>query len=117
MPIRTFCDETTLTLQSPVFICPLFAQGTPVAPSAGETAGPARGVDYGDYNVIQQWETGYRYALIGGDVGRVPGVDMSTTATVSGCSSSSLSVNSRDGHGKYFDEIVLTNAGSGRRPI
>ena len=52
-------------------LAPLLAQDT-VAPSVGETAGPPRGVNSGNYNVIQQWETGYRYILRGARPGDIP---------------------------------------------
>ena len=45
------------------------AQDT-VAPTTGETVGSPRGENHGNYNVVQQWEAGYRYSLVGGDVGK-----------------------------------------------
>src|SRR5882724_8280333 len=88
-----------LTLAFPIL---LTAQDT-VAPSVDETAGPARGVNHGNYNVIQQWESGYRYSLVGGDVGKYRS-DVNFRNGIR-LLNSSLSVNSRNGHGKYFDEI------------
>ncbi|MDE3196666.1 MAG: hypothetical protein KGN84_10000 [Acidobacteriota bacterium] len=91
----------------------LMAQDT-VAPTADEQTGPARGENVGDYNVVQSWEFGYRYALVGGsqeeyraDVNYHDGIRLL---------GSSLTVNSRDGHGRWFDEIVLTTQGLGNDP-
>ena len=40
-----------------------------VAPTAGERVGSVRGENTGDYNVVQSWEFGYRYASVGGNQG------------------------------------------------
>jgi hypothetical protein len=40
----------------------------PVAPTPAQTGLP-RGENSGGYNITQSWETGYRWALVGGDVG------------------------------------------------
>ena len=91
----------------------LLAQDT-VAPTTGEKVGPVRGENTGDYNVVQSWEFGYRFASIGGsqdeyrsDVNYTDGFRLL---------SSSLTVNSKDGHGRWFDEIVLTTQGLGNDP-
>jgi hypothetical protein len=91
----------------------LLAQDT-VAPTTGEKVGPVRGENTGDYNVVQSWEFGYRFASIGGsqdeyrsDVNYTDGFRLL---------SSSLAVNSKDGHGRWFDEIVLTTQGLGNDP-
>ena len=91
----------------------LLAQDT-VAPTTGEKVGPVRGENTGDYNVVQSWEFGYRFASIGGsqdeyrsDVNYTDGFRLL---------SSSLAANSKDGHGRWFDEIVLTTQGLGNDP-
>ena len=98
-----------------IFLIPaaLLAQDT-VAPTTGEKVGPVRGENTGDYNVVQSWEFGYRFASIGGsqdqyrsDVNYTDGFRLL---------SSSLTVNSKDGHGRWFDEIVLTTQGLGNDP-
>ena len=89
------------------------AQDT-VAPTTGETVGSPRGENHGNYNVVQRWEAGYRYSLVGGDVGKYRS-DVNFRNGIR-LLNSSLSVNSRDGHGKYFDEIVLTTQGLGNDP-
>ena len=41
----------------------------PVVAPTPESVGVARGVNMGDYNITNSFETGYRFALVGGDVG------------------------------------------------
>ena len=91
----------------------LQAQET-VAPTANEPAGPARGEDTGDYNVVQSWEFGYRYRMVGGDEGKYRS-DVNYGNGVR-LLSSYLTVNSRDGRGWLFDEISLTTQGLGNDP-
>jgi hypothetical protein len=89
------------------------AQDT-VAPTTGVTVGPPRGEDKGAYNVVQSWEVGYRYATVGGDEGKYRS-DVNYGNGVR-LLSSFLTVNSKDGHGHWFDEIVLTTQGLGNDP-
>ena len=91
----------------------LVAQET-VAPTTGERVGPPRGENKGDYNIVQSWEFGYRFASLGGnqdkyrsDVNYRDGIRLLN---------SNLTVNSKDGHGKWFDEIVLSTQGLGNDP-
>lgn len=84
-----------------------------VAPTP-EQAGSPRGQNTGDYNVVNSVETGYRFALIGGDLGKYRSdVNYGNGIRVLG---SNLTVNSRDGHGRWFDQIVLTTLGLGNDP-
>src|ERR1700685_1146522 len=55
----------------PMLLLPLsaWAQDT-VAPTTGESTAPARGENAGNYNVVQSWELGYRFASVGGDDGQ-----------------------------------------------
>jgi len=92
----------------------LSAQDT-VAPTTDERVGPLRGENKGDYNIVQSWEFGYRFASLGGnqdkyrsDVNYRDGIRLLN---------SSLTVNSKDGHGKWFDEIALSRRGEGNRPV
>ena len=94
----------------PVF---MFGQQT-VAPTAGESTTPARGVNSGNYNIVQQWELGYRYASVGGDEGAYR-ADVNYRNGVR-LLNSYLTVNSRDGHGHWFDEITLITQGLGNDP-
>ena len=85
----------------------------PVAPTT-EQIGSARGDNVGNYNVTQSFETGYRWHIVGGDVGMYRSVvNYGNGIRLLG---SSLSVNSRDGHGEYFDEILLNTQGLGNDP-
>ena len=95
------------------YVQELAAQET-IAPTTGERVGSARGENVGAYNVVQSWEFGYRYATVGGDDGKYRS-DVNYGRGVR-LLSSSLTVNSKDGHGKWFDEIVLTTQGLGNDP-
>ncbi len=85
----------------------------PVAPTPA-TVGAARGENTGDYNVTNSFETGYRFSQVGGN----EGMYRSSVNYGNGIRllSSSLSVHSRDGHGRWFDELVLTTSGLGNDP-
>ena len=85
-----------------------------VAPTDGEQVGPAAGETFAKYNVTQSWELGYRFASVGGDDGKYRS-DVNYGDGVR-LLSSSLAIRSLDGHGKWFDEIVLTTAGLGNDP-
>lgn len=76
-------------------------------------AGALQAQDSG-YNISQSWELGHRFAEIGGN----EGVYRSDVNYGNGIRllDSSLSVNSKDGRGKYFDEIILTTLGLGNDP-
>ena len=85
-----------------------------VAPTAGERVGSVRGENTGDYNVVQSWEFGYRYASVGGNQGEYRSdVNYHDGFRLLG---SSFTVNSKDGKGRWFDEIVLTTQGLGNDP-
>jgi hypothetical protein len=94
-------------------LLPAFAQPT-VAPTTGETVGAARGDDFENYNITQSFELGYRFATTGGDA------DMYRATINYGDGirllSSSLFVQSKDGHGTWFDQIVLNTQGLGGDP-
>lgn len=91
----------------------VLAQET-VAPTAGEKVGPVRGENTGDYNVVQSWEFGYRYAAVAGNTGEY----RSDVNYHDGFRllAGSLTVNSKDGRGKWFDELILTTQGLGNDP-
>jgi hypothetical protein len=84
-----------------------------VAPT-GEQVGPPRGENRGNYNITNFFETGYRWTLVGGsaeeyrsDVNYRNGLRLLE---------SSLAINSKDGHGHYFDQILLNTLGLGNDP-
>ncbi len=85
----------------------------PVAPT-NEPVGDASGANTGEYNIMNSFEVGYRFANVGGNF------DMyrSTVNYTNGVRllSSSLSVQSRDGHGKWFDSLLLNTQGLGNDP-
>jgi hypothetical protein len=84
-----------------------------VAPTPDQVGSP-RGENTGDYNVTNSFETGYRFSQVGGDIGMYRSdVNYGNGLRLLG---SSLTVNSKDGHGKYFDEIVLNTLGLGNDP-
>jgi hypothetical protein len=84
-----------------------------VAPT-DEPAGPAAGETFAKYNVNQSWELGYRFASVGGDEGRYRS-DVNYGNGIR-LLNSSFAIHSLDGHGNWFDEIVLTTAGLGNDP-
>ena len=84
-----------------------------VAPTNAPVGSP-RGDNTGNYNVTQSFEAGYRFAEVGGDVGMYRSiVNFGNGLRVLG---TNLTVNSRDGHGQYFDEILLRTTGLGNDP-
>src|SRR5581483_3269154 len=84
-----------------------------VAPTP-EQVGPARGENSGNYNIVNSFETGYRFSLIDGNLGKYRSdVNYRNGPRLLG---SNLTINSRDGHGHYFDEIVLNTIGLGNDP-
>jgi len=76
-----------------------------IAPTT-EPVGAALGENHGNYNIVDSFETGYRYRTFGGSFDQY----RSTVNYGNGVRllSSFLTINSRDGHGNYFDEIALT---------
>jgi len=82
-----------------------------VAAPTPETTSTPRGENVGDYNVTQSWEFGYRFKQVHGDEGMYRSVDnYGNGLRLLG---SNLSVNSKDGHGRFFDEILLNTIGLG----
>jgi len=85
----------------------------PVTPTPDQ-AGSPRGENTADYNVTDSFETGYRFAIVNGSVGTYRS-DVNYGDGIR-LLSGNLSVNSRDGHGRWFDQIVLTTIGLGNDP-
>lgn len=85
----------------------------PVAPTP-ETTGPAKGENSGDYNIVDNFETGYRFSTIGGNLDNYrSNVNYGNGIRLL---NSFFSINSRDGHGALFDQITLTTQGLGNDP-
>ena len=95
-----------------IFTPALLAQQ--VAAPTPETVGTARGTNAGEYNIVNSFETGYRFASVGGDLGTYR-ADVNYRNGIS-LLGSNLSINSRDGHGRFFDEILLNTIGLGNDP-
>jgi hypothetical protein len=84
-----------------------------VAPTP-DTVGSPRGDGWGDYNVTQSFETGYRFHLVGGDMGEYRSdVNYGNGLRLLG---SSFAIYSKDGHGRWFDQITLNTSGLGNDP-
>jgi hypothetical protein len=91
---------------------PIAAQPT-VAP-AGEATGHPRGMNVGGYNITNWFETGYRFRLVDGDLGKYRS-DVNYGNGVR-LLASSLSVHSREGHGGWLDELLIHTQGLGNDP-
>jgi hypothetical protein len=84
-----------------------------IAPTT-EPVGSARGDNLGTYNIQNSVETGYRFSLIDGNLGKYRSdVNYRNGLRLLG---SSLLIQSREGNGKYFDRISLTTLGLGNDP-
>src|SRR5579864_160149 len=84
-----------------------------IAPTS-EPVGATRGDNWSDYNIVDSFETGYRFRTVGGSFDQY----RSTVNYGDGIRllSSFFTMNSKDGHGRFFDEIVLTTQGLGNDP-
>ena len=79
-----------------------------------EPVGPPSGDNTSDYNIVNSFETGYRFVSVGGDPEEYKSqVNYDSGVRLLG---SSFGMYSRDGHGKYFDELTLTTVGLGGDP-
>jgi hypothetical protein len=89
------------------------AAQVPVAPSP-DLAGARNGENVQNYNVVDSFETGYRYSTVGGsDEQYRSSVNFGNGIRLLG---SSLMVTSRNGHGSLFDQITLSTQGLGNDP-
>jgi hypothetical protein len=90
----------------------LSAQPT-VAPTAEPTGHP-RGQNVAGYNITNTFETGYRFATVGGDFGKYRSdVNFGNGVRLLG---SSLSVHSLEGQGGWLDELLINTQGLGNDP-
>ena len=84
-----------------------------VAPTT-ETVGSARGIDWGQYNITQSYEAGYRFHLVGGNEGQYRSIaNYGNGLRLFGAN---IGLESKDGHGHYFDEVLLNTNGLGSDP-
>ncbi|MDQ6679046.1 MAG: hypothetical protein M3Z09_17315 [Acidobacteriota bacterium] len=103
---------TKLLILVAPFAALAFAQQS-LAPTP-DPVGPAKGEAKGNYNVVQSWELGYRFAEVGGNRGEYRSdVNYGNGVRLLG---SSLSIHSKNGRDRWFDEIVLTTQGLGNDP-
>src|ERR1017187_6158193 len=85
----------------------------PVAPSP-DLAGSQRGETWNGYNIVDSVETGYRFALVGGNLPQYrSSVNFGNGVRLL---SSYFSMHSKEGDGRFFDEIVITTQGLGNDP-
>jgi hypothetical protein len=89
-------------------------QAQQVAAPTPETVVTPRGENHGNYNITNSFETGYRWSLVGGDLGEY----RSDVNYRNGLRllSGTFSIDSKDGHGHYFDQILLNTMGLGNDP-
>jgi len=95
-------------------ILPAVCAAQPAAAPTPETVGPSQGGVWGDYTVSTSFETGYRFQTVGGN-----GAEYRSTVNFGNgvkLLDSSLAMNSKDGHGRWFDELLLTTQGLGGDP-
>ena len=86
---------------------------TPVAPTP-ETVGDPRGDNWSTYNIVNSFETGYRSLSVSGNSDKYRADEnFGNGVRFIG---SFFSMNSKDGHGRYFDQAVLTTGGLGGDP-
>lgn len=92
----------------------LLSMVLPAAAALAQQAGSTRGQDVNGYNVINSFESGYRFASIDGDLGKYRSdINYRNGIRLLG---SNLTVNSKEGHGRFFDEIALATSGLGNDP-
>ncbi|MCC6389595.1 MAG: hypothetical protein IT167_03250 [Bryobacterales bacterium] len=101
--------NTILLLLLPIAV---FAQPT-VAPTP-ESVGNPKGENTGGYNILNSFELGLRWNTVDGNYGKYRSdVNFGNGLRLLG---SQLRVDSRDGHGKFFDNLSLTTLGLGNDP-
>ena len=89
-------------------------QAQPVLAPTPDQVGSPRGENSGNYNITNSFELGYRWSLVDGDIGEYRSVVNYGNGLR--LLSSSLGVDSKDGHGHYFDQILLNTLGLGNDP-
>lgn len=90
------------------------AAGQPVVSPTPQAAGSPRGDNLGDYNITNSWEVGYRFHSIDGNAGKYRSdINFGNGIRLLG---GSLGVYSRDGKGRWLDELVLELRGIGNDP-
>lgn len=85
----------------------------PVAPT-NEPVGSVHGTDWHDYNLLNSFETGYRFVDVSGNTEKYRSDENFEDGVR--LLSAFIRINSQDGHGALFDEIVFTANGLGGDP-
>jgi len=87
---------------------------TPVAPTTPDPVGPSRGDNWSGYNIVNSFETGDRFLSVSGNEDKY----RSDENFGSGVRlfNSFFSMDSKNGHGKLFDQLVVTTNGLGGDP-
>jgi hypothetical protein len=86
----------------------------PVVAPTPEAAGSPRGDNWGSYNITNSWELGYRFHSVDGNLGKYRSdVNFGNGMRLLG---GTLGAHSRDGKGKWLDEILLDVRGLGNDP-
>jgi hypothetical protein len=95
-------------------LCLSGLSGQPVVAPTPQQAGSPRGDNVGDYNITNSWEVGYRFHSVEGNIGKYRSdVNFGNGIRLLG---GSLGVHSRDGKGKWLDELLLDVRGVGNDP-
>ena len=102
--------QLAICIAGTAFLCR--AQQT-VAPTP-EQVGPTRGDNVSGYNIVNSVETGYRFESVSGSIDKYRSDENfgDGIRLLSG----SLSINSKDGHGRLFDELQFSTGGLGGDP-
>jgi hypothetical protein len=105
--MRAFFKSLALAL-------PLALMAQPTVTPTPVTVGRARGEDVSGFNVVHSFETGYRLHSVSGNASRYRS-DVNYGNGIR-LLSSGLTVNSKEGHGHWFDELLLNTQGLGNDP-
>src|SRR5258708_5523956 len=90
-----------------------FCRAQNVAP-VPDPVGPIRGDDWSGYNIVNSFETGYRFLGISGNINKYRSDENfgNGVRLLSG----SFAMNSKSGNAKYFDELLFATGGLGGDP-
>ncbi len=96
---------------APLFLMASAAWCQPTVAPSIDPPGPRKGREVAEYNVTGTVETGLRQTSVGGNESRFRSdVNFGNGVRLLG---GSFTAHSKDGHGKYFDEVVLNTQGFG----
>jgi hypothetical protein len=85
----------------------------PIAPTT-EPVGPVKGDDWSAYNIVNSFETGYRFLSLSGNQDQYR--SMENFGNGVRLLSSALNVTSKNGHGALFDNLIVNTGGLGGDP-